>query len=126
MSVLSRIKQSAFVDAIDTDGHCLHQPQHKGSVMKYVLTLYIAGHTPRSEQAIRNLHRICENDIPIECQVTVIDVLQEPKLAEEARVLATPTLIKELPLPVRRIIGDLSNTEKVLMGLNIASKQSVE
>lgn len=87
--------------------------------MKYVLTLYIAGHTPRSEQAVRNLRRICEYDISAECEIIVIDVLEQPKLAEDARVLATPTLIKEMPLPVRRIIGDLSDTEKVLKGLNI-------
>ncbi len=87
--------------------------------MKYVLTLYIAGHTPRSEQAIRNLQRMCEQNIPFECEIVIVDVLEQPKLAEEARVLATPTLVKESPHPIRRIIGDLSNADKVLKGLDI-------
>jgi circadian clock protein KaiB len=102
------------------------QSLRKGSTMKYVLTLYIAGHTPRSEQAIRNLRRICEHDISAECEIIIVDVLEQPKLAEEARVLATPTLIKEMPLPVRRIIGDLSDTEKVLKGLSIAPMTKAE
>ncbi|MBF0283170.1 MAG: circadian clock protein KaiB [Magnetococcales bacterium] len=86
---------------------------------KYLLKLYITGHTPRSEQAILNLRRICEEDLSGHYEMTVIDVLEHPGLAEDEKILATPTLIKALPPPLRRIIGDLSNTDKVLLGLDL-------
>ena len=83
------------------------------------LKLYVTGQTPRSERAIANLHRICEEELEGRYEMTVIDVLERPQLAEDEKILATPTLIKELPRPLRRIIGDLSNTEKVLLGLDM-------
>ncbi|MBF0096808.1 MAG: circadian clock protein KaiB [Magnetococcales bacterium] len=84
----------------------------------YLLKLYITGHTPRSAQAISNLQRICDQELA-DYQLQVIDVLEHPGLAEDEKILATPTLIRELPPPLRRIIGDLSNTEKVLLGLDL-------
>ena len=86
-----------------------------------LLKLYVAGKTPRSERAIANLRQLCEQTTSpgLSYRVEVIDVLEHPQLAEEGRILATPTLIKELPLPIRRVIGDLSNTEKVLLGLDL-------
>lgn len=86
---------------------------------KFTLRLYIAGNTPRAQKAISNLKRICEADLKGQYQMIVIDVLERPQLAEDEKILATPTLIKHLPLPLRRIIGDLSDTEKVLLGLDI-------
>ncbi len=87
---------------------------------KYLLKLFITGQTLRSAQAITNLNRICEKELAgMDCQVTIIDVLERPQLAEEEKILATPTLIRELPLPVRRIIGDLSDTKQVLLGLEL-------
>lgn len=86
----------------------------------YVLKLYVAGKTARAEQAIRNLSRICHEDLAGRYDLAVIDVLEHPELAEEARVLATPTLIKLLPLPLRRVIGDLSDKERVLLGLDLS------
>lgn len=86
---------------------------------QYVLKLYITGHTPRSQTAITNLGRICAEELAGQYEMVVIDVLERPKLAEQERILATPTLIKELPPPLRRVIGDLSDTEKVLIGLNL-------
>lgn len=88
---------------------------------KYVLKLYITGKTPRSERAIENLRRICEEGMTSEYEVVIIDVLERPQLAEDEKILATPTLIKVLPPPIRRIIGDLSDTDKVLLGLDLAS-----
>jgi circadian clock protein KaiB len=79
----------------------------------------VAGKTPRAEQAIENLRRICEQDLDGRYELDIIDVLENPELAEEARILATPTLIKQLPPPLRRVIGDLSDKEKVLMGLAV-------
>ena len=86
---------------------------------RVTLRLYITGHTGRSQRAITNLRRVCESKIDGDYKVVVVDVLEHPEAAEEAKILATPTLIKELPLPVRRIIGDLTDVEKVLIALEI-------
>lgn len=80
----------------------------------------MAGKTPRAEQAIANLKRICEQELQGRYELEIIDVIEYPERAEEARILATPTLIKELPPPLRRVIGDLSDKEKVLLGLAVA------
>ncbi len=89
--------------------------------MKYTLKLYISGKTARSEHAIRNLRHICADNLDAKYEIEIIDILEHPQLAEDERILATPTLIKSLPLPLRRLIGDLSETEKVLVGLDIKS-----
>jgi circadian clock protein KaiB len=86
---------------------------------KSLLKLYITGHTPRSERAIANLNRICDQELGGQYELVVIDVLERPQLAEDERILATPTLIRALPPPLRRIVGDLSDTEKVLVGLDL-------
>lgn len=86
---------------------------------KYTLKLYVTGNTSRAERAIQNLRRICEEDLRGEYHMVIVDVLERPQLAEDERILATPTLIKHLPPPLRRIIGDLSDKEKVLLGLDI-------
>jgi circadian clock protein KaiB len=92
-------------------------------VNRITLKLYVTGNTPRAERAIANLRRICEEELGGKYQMLIIDVLERPQLAEEEKILATPTLIKSLPPPLRRIIGDLSDTEKVLLGLDIAPPQ---
>jgi circadian clock protein KaiB len=86
---------------------------------QYMLRLYVTGNTPRTERAIKNLRRICDHELQGQYQMTVIDVLERPQLAEDEKILATPTLVKHLPPPLRRIIGDLSDVEKVLLGLDI-------
>lgn len=86
---------------------------------KYLLKLFVTGQTPRSELAIEHLRRICEEEFPNEYELVVVDILKRPQLAEDEKILATPTVIKELPLPIRRIIGDLSEKEKVLLGLDL-------
>jgi len=86
---------------------------------QYLLKLYVAGKSPRSEQAIANLRRICEKDLAGRYELEIIDVLESPERAEQDKVLATPTLIKQLPPPLRRVIGDLSAKEKVLLGLEV-------
>ncbi len=87
---------------------------------RLTLKLYITGNTPRAERAIANLRRMCQSELAGQYEVVIIDVLERPQLAEDERILATPTLIKQLPLPMRRIIGDLSDSERVLLGLDIA------
>lgn len=86
---------------------------------KYLLKLYVTGGNSRAQQAIANLQRICEQELQGKYELEIIDVLENPQLAEDARILATPTLIKKLPLPLRRVIGDLSDKEKVLLGLEV-------
>ena len=88
-------------------------------MIEFKLTLYITGQTPKSQRAIANMQRICEEELAGQYELVIIDVLERPRLAEDQKILATPTLIKELPLPLRRVIGDLSDTEKVLLGLDV-------
>ncbi len=86
---------------------------------KYVLRLFITGMTPRSIQAIENIKKICEEHLPDRYELEVIDIYQQPEAVRKEQVIASPTLIKKLPLPLRRIIGDLSNMERVLAGLDL-------
>jgi len=90
---------------------------------KLILKLYVTGKTPRSERAIANLRGICDQELAGQYTMQVVDVLEHPQLAEDEKILATPTLIRELPPPLRRIIGDLSDREKVLLGLDIQQLQ---
>jgi len=87
--------------------------------MKYRLRLFVTGYTSHSQRAIENLRQICETELQDRYEIEVIDVLEHPQLAESEKILATPTLVKKLPEPVRKIIGDLSNTERVLVGLDL-------
>ncbi len=91
---------------------------------KYLLKLYVTGQTPRSYRAIENLRRLCETELRDQYEMHVIDVLERPQLAEDEKILATPTVVKELPAPIRRIIGDLSDVETVLLGLDLQSRNS--
>ena len=91
----------------------------RGTLSKYLLRLFVTGASARTGTAIANLRRICEQELEGQYELEIIDVLEFPDLAEHERILATPTLIKSLPPPLRRVIGDLSNTEKVLLGLEV-------
>lgn len=88
----------------------------------FVLRLYVAGQTPKSLLAITNIKKICEENLQGRYDLEVIDLYQQPQLAQGEQIIALPTLIKKLPLPLRRVIGDLSNTEHVLVGLDIQGK----
>jgi len=83
------------------------------------LRLYVTGSTPRSLKAIRNLKQLCEEHLP-DYDLEVIDIYENPNAAREAQIIAAPTLIKRLPEPLRRFVGDLSNKEKILVGLGIS------
>ncbi len=85
----------------------------------YLLKLYVTGSSARAETAVANLRRLCEQELANDCELQVIDVLENPQLAEDEKILATPTLVKELPPPLRRVIGDLSDKERVLLGLEL-------
>ena len=85
-----------------------------------LLRLYVAGQTPRSVAALANLKQACEDHVPGKYKIEIIDLLLKPQLASGDQILAVPTLVRRLPQPIRKIIGDLSNKEKLLVGLNIA------
>ena len=86
---------------------------------KWILRLYIAGQTPKCMTAFNNLQKICEDQLKGKYIIEVIDLIDDPRLSREHQILAVPTLVRKLPVPVRKIIGDLSNTERVLIGLDI-------
>jgi circadian clock protein KaiB len=83
------------------------------------LRLYVAGQTPRSVAALGNLQRLCDEHLAGRYRIEVIDLLEKPQLARGHQILAIPTLVRQLPVPIRKIIGDLSNTERVLVGLDL-------
>jgi circadian clock protein KaiB len=87
------------------------------SQKKYTLRLFVAGATTRSMLAIQNVRQLCEGPLADHYQLEIIDVYQQPALARAEQIVATPTLLKQEPLPVRRFIGDLSNTTRIIMGL---------
>jgi circadian clock protein KaiB len=89
------------------------------STESWDLRLYVAGKTPRAITAFKNLKRICEENLPGQYRIEVIDLLKNPQLARGDQILAVPALVRKLPQPVRKIIGDLSNTERVLVGLDL-------
>jgi circadian clock protein KaiB len=93
--------------------------QVDGHKTRYVLRLYITRNTFRAQQALRNIKKICEEELHDGYDLEVIDIFQQPELARQDQVLAAPTLIRKHPLPVRKLVGDLSNRDKVVVGLEI-------
>ncbi len=85
----------------------------------YLLRLYVAGQTPKSILAFRNLKQICEEHLHGRYEIEVIDLIENPQLAQGDQILAVPTLVRRLPEPIKKIIGDLSNTDRVLVGLDL-------
>ena len=92
---------------------------------KWILRLYIAGQTPKAVAAFKNLKIICEEQLKGKYSIKVIDLLKKPQLARDEQILAIPTLVRKIPLPVRNIIGDLSNTKRVLVGLDIREYSAI-
>ena len=91
----------------------------KGKPETWNLRLYVAGQTPKSIAAFANLKKICEEHLKGKFRIEVVDLLKNPQLAKGDQILAVPTLVRKLPVPIRKIIGDLSNTERVLVGLDL-------
>ena len=97
-----------------------HSPQaNAADAARWNLRLYVAGQTPRSITAFKNLKEICEEYLKGKYHIEVVDLMENPTLARGDQILAVPTLVRKLPQPIRKIIGDLSNTERVLVGLDI-------
>ena len=93
---------------------------------KYILRLYVTGSTGRSLRAVQNLKKLCEEYLSDDYDLEVIDIYKDPAAAREAQIIAAPTLVKKLPQPIRRLVGDLSNTQKVLIGLDIYKRQDLK
>jgi circadian clock protein KaiB len=98
----------------------------KRASQKYVLRLYVTGMSPRSIAAIDNVRRICELHLQGRYELEIIDIYQQPVLAKGEQIIAAPTLLKKLPLPLRRFIGDMSQTDKILLGLDLRLKKEEE
>jgi circadian clock protein KaiB len=94
-----------------------------GGKEKYCLRLYVTGATPKSQRAIDNIKAICEEHLKGQYELEVIDIYQQPSLAKGDQIIAAPTLIKKLPAPLRKLVGDLSNKERVLLGLDLRPKK---
>ena len=105
----------------------IRQPKSNGQSTKaqppkqWQLRLYVAGQTPKSVAAFANLQRICEEYLAGEFEIEVIDLVENPRLAKDDQIVAIPTLVRKLPKPIRKIIGDLSDTERTLVGLQLRS-----
>ncbi|MGE5464736.1 MAG: circadian clock protein KaiB [Syntrophothermus sp.] len=95
----------------------------KPAEKEWELRLYVAGQTPKSLAAFSNLKKICEDHLAGEYHIEVIDLLKNPQLASGDQILAIPTLVRKLPEPIKKIIGDLSNTERVLVGLDLRQQK---
>jgi circadian clock protein KaiB len=100
------------------------QPKRKKK--RWELRLYIAGESPKSALAFANLRRLCEEHLKGEYSIEIVDLLRNPKLARGDQIVAVPTLVRNLPQPIKKIIGDLSNTERVLVGLDLRPYEKAE
>lgn len=118
---MTETKETKMSDAKDsiTD---FEEALAKAEDEKYVLHLYVAGMGPKSIKAIENIKRICEEYMPGKYELEIIDIYQYPIFAKDGQIVAAPTLIKELPPPLRKIIGSMSDTKRVLVGMDLESK----
>ena len=106
-----------------SDKEILEAAARKAKEQRYVLRLYVAGVTPRSQEAIRTVTSICEEHLAGRYELEVIDLYQQPTLAKGEQIIAAPTLIKKLPLPLRRLIGDMASQDRLLVGLDLRPRK---
>ena len=106
-----------------TTKEALEAAAQSAASQKYILKLYVAGMTPRSQEAIRTLTAICEENLGGRYDLEVIDLYQQPELAKGEQIIAAPTLIKKLPLPLRKFIGSMADKERILVGLELRPKE---
>lgn len=109
----------------DSAAERLEKASRKAATDKYVLKLYVTGLTPRSVKAIENIRKICEEYLEGRYELEVVDIYQRPTLAKGEQIIAAPTLLKKLPLPLRRFVGDMSDTDKILLGLDLRPKKNM-
>lgn len=114
------MNETELKDSTDEFEHALLKEENG----KYVLRLYVTGMTPKSTKAVLNIKRICEENLKGRYELEVIDIYQQPVLAKDEQIIAAPTLVKKLPLPLRKLIGDMSDRERILIGLDLKQKGS--
>ena len=102
----------------------MEQALDRQGTEKYVLKLYITGMTPRSQKALRNIKKIMSENLGDNYELEVVDIYQQPMLAKDDQIIAVPTLIKKLPVPLRRLIGDLSQEDRIVLGLDLKTRKS--
>jgi circadian clock protein KaiB len=112
--------EAAFKDAAEAFDLALK----KNEQGLYVLRLFVSGMTPNSSKAIENVKKICEEHLKGRYELEIVDIYQQPIFAKEGQIVAAPTLVKELPPPLRKFIGDMSQTERILLGLDLRTKKS--
>lgn len=115
----NHFKGVKIMNAVKKSTKAFEKTLQKSGTEKYVLRLYVAGTTPRSVQAITSIKKICEEHLQGRYDLEVVDVYQQPTLAMGEQIIAAPTLIKKLPLPLRKFIGDMTNQERILVGLDL-------
>jgi circadian clock protein KaiB len=118
--------EDSMISNVNNSTEAFEEALEKTVNGKYVLHLYVAGMGPKSAQAIDNIKRICDEYLPGKYQLKVIDIYQHPLLAKDGQIVAAPTLIKELPPPLRKLIGSMSDMERVLVGLDLKFKADKE
>ncbi|MEN6337429.1 MAG: circadian clock KaiB family protein [Phycisphaerales bacterium] len=111
---------------LETVKEALEEAGRKSKTQRYVLRLYVAGVTPRSQEAIRMVKAMCEEHLAGRYELEVVDIYQQPTLARDEQIIAAPTLIKRLPPPLRKIIGSMASMEKVLVGLDLRPREDKE
>ncbi len=117
--MLSKKEANDFKSSTEEFEQSAKKPRHE----RYVLRLYIAGMTKKSMMAVENIKRICVEELQDCYELEVIDITQQPNRIKEEDLIATPTLIKKLPLPIRKFIGDMSDTDRIIVGLNLVRKK---
>ncbi len=120
---MDEMKKNGDSSPPENAAEAFEQAIKEGEKAHYVLRLYISGLTPNSQRAIENVRKICAEHLKGRYQLEIIDIYQQPALAREGQIVAAPTLIKELPLPLRKFIGDMSKTERILIGLDLRKEE---
>jgi circadian clock protein KaiB len=110
------------VKEVESSTAAFESAAERAGAERYVLRLYIAGATAASAKSVETLRRVCEKHLHGRYELSVVDIFQQPVLAKDEQIVAVPTLIKRLPAPLRKIVGDLSNEQRVLVGLDLKSK----
>lgn len=119
----SKRKKSGAATKRNRAGASTRKNVAKRAAARYTLRLYITGQTPRSRQSVENLRVLCDKYIPNQFDLEVVDIYQQPAMAAAGQIIAAPTLIKSMPLPLRRLVGDFSDQHRVILGLDIKTDE---
>jgi circadian clock protein KaiB len=116
-------KKGTALKKVDDHAQALSMAAREQASAKYVLRLYVVGLTPKSQRAIQTIKNLCDLHLKDRYELEIVDIYQQPELLQQEQIIVAPTLIKKLPLPLRRIIGDMADRDKVLLGLDLRPKE---